>query len=71
MMTIYLNANAVAKVAVSPQKIQFNTDQTFTTIGAHIRKNDQFFFPFDGVLDDVRIYDRALSTSEFRRLYQE
>lgn len=70
-MTIYLNANVVAEVDVSPQKIQMNSDQAFTTIGANIHGNNQFFFPFDGVLDDVRIYDRALSASEVQQLYKE
>jgi hypothetical protein len=26
-------------------------------------------FPFDGLIDDVRIYNRALSPDEVRRLY--
>lgn len=70
-MTIYLNAKVVAEIAVSPRRIQISSEQTFTTIGANIHKDNQFFFPFDGVLDDIRIYDRALSAAEVQQLYQE
>jgi hypothetical protein len=71
VMTIYLNGNEVSRVTVSPQKIQINPEQTFTTVGASIHGDNQFFFPFDGALDDIRIYDRALSPSEIQQLSQE
>ena len=69
-MTSYINGRQVAQVAVSPEAIYLNPNQTRTTIGAAIHQNNQLFFPFDGVLDDIRIYDRALATTEVQELYQ-
>lgn len=31
---------------------------------------EEIFFPFDGVIDEVRVYSRALSESEVQLLYQ-
>jgi len=41
------------------------TDSNILRIGA-----DPYYY-FDGAIDDVRLYDRALSAEEIRRLYQE
>ena len=34
------------------------------------RRDGSWQYPFIGLIDDVRIYDRALSASEVKRLYQ-
>jgi hypothetical protein len=41
--------------------------QNVTNIGNYVQDDDNF----DGALDDVRIYDRALSASEIQALYNE
>ena len=69
-MTIYLNGRWVSQVAVSPEPIYLNPNQTVTAIGAAIHQNNRLFFPFDGVLDDIRIYGRALEKTEVQELYQ-
>jgi hypothetical protein len=40
----------------------------FLTLAAFGAENGSELFPFDGLLDDVRIYDRALSNAEIARL---
>ncbi len=41
------------------------------TIGGYLDENNQVIDAMDGVLDDVRIYDRALSTQAIRTLWRE
>ena len=42
-----------------------------TTIGASRNYNGQNVTSFDGKIDDVRIYDKALSATEVQQLYQD
>ena len=49
-----------------PGKFQIATNQFDLGIGAQ----DNGFRPFQGSLEDVRIYDRALNASEISALYQ-
>jgi hypothetical protein len=39
-------------------------------IGAKIFIDGNVYEPFDGIIDDIRIYNRALSESEVQQLYQ-
>ena len=39
-----------------------------TTIGAHIINSESYF---EGKIDDIRIYNRALSEEEIQALYHE
>ena len=50
-----------------PGKFQIATNQFDLGIGAQ----DNGFRPFQGSLEDVRIYDRALNASEISALYQD
>lgn len=59
--TLYLNGVAVASGAM-PQA----TDTTTTPL--YIGQSDSLSY-FDGIIDDVRIYNRALSASEVQQLY--
>jgi parallel beta-helix repeat protein len=42
-----------------------------TTIGARRTNSNAYAGHFDGTIDDVRIYDRALTTEEIEQLYQD
>lgn len=62
-VTFYVNALPVGS---SPSAASIGTDATDVTIG-----NDKTLVsPFDGYIDDVRIYSRALSQVEIRQIMQ-
>jgi hypothetical protein len=63
---MYSNSSVSASVSSSTNVIM---DGTFITIGS--RKTDGSDFSVDGSIDDVRIYNRALSASEIQQLYQD
>ncbi|MBN1201955.1 MAG: LamG domain-containing protein [Anaerolineae bacterium] len=67
---LYLNGQLMAENEVSSLPVYENPAHPLTTIGAH-RAQGLFMFPFEGAIDDVRLYDRALSPAEVRALYQE
>ena len=59
------------------QMDSFEVDGTITDpifpiiIGANPNPGGNFVHHFDGIIDDVRLYDRALSGEEIRQLYEE
>lgn len=63
-LTLYLNGNAVASQSVAGFAPNSTSGKTMQ-IGAEPLNN----FPTSGTLDDVRVYNRALSASEIWRLY--
>ena len=66
-MTLYLNGVAVGTETVS-SSISY-TQGSNTIIGAH--GTDQTSFEFNGLIDDARIYTRALSADEIAALAAE
>ncbi|MFY0690209.1 MAG: cadherin domain-containing protein [Cyclobacteriaceae bacterium] len=64
--SIYENGKLVSSLPVTITK---NTVQSFL-IGAGANEGPMNFF-FPGSIDDIRVYDRALNTSEIRDLYYE
>jgi subtilisin family serine protease len=64
---IYINGNAVASSNVNTGPIR-NTSANFW-----IGQITDAYYPsaFDGLIDDVRIYERAITDSEVLRLYNE
>jgi hypothetical protein len=65
-MIIYTNG-LIAGTTNSSLKIA--TNNVPVTIGSSVYFTDSFNTVFDGTLDDVRIYNRALSSDEILKLY--
>jgi len=71
-LIIYVNGDEVTRKNVSTAAIYENGSSPHTTIGGfRPLANDTFRFPFDGQIDEVRIYNYALSPAEIRSLYLE
>lgn len=68
-MILYIDDERADDSDVAFQPVYENPAQPFSTIGAY-RSKDVFAFPFEGVIDEVRLYDRALSADEVRALYE-
>lgn len=64
-MRLYVNGELVNELQ-TPEEIDYDTDGMWATIGAANQGEGQ---NFDGDIDDVRIYDLALSPEEVRALY--
>jgi hypothetical protein len=63
--TLYINGSSAA---TNPNTSRGTTASVLAAIGAD-PAGTAFDKGFDGVIDDVRVYNRALSASEVRRLY--
>jgi len=68
-MIIYVNGVEFGRSKVSDDSIYHNNNYTKTTIGAHFIEVSGVFFPFKGNMDDLSIYNRALTESEITQLY--
>ncbi len=66
-LRLFVNGVAVSEVK-TPETVNYETAQMWTTIGAVDKGTWQ---NFDGEIDDVRIYNRALSPAEIAVLYQQ
>ncbi len=66
-MSLYINGDLVSSL-VTEEVVNYPTDKMWFTIGGVDRGSWQ---NFDGLIDDLRIYGRALSPSEIRALYQQ
>ncbi len=64
--TVYVNTVSVAGPTAAAQ-VDSNNSDVYIGEGGHTTVNP--FLPFDGLIDDVRIYDRALTTNEVSALY--
>ena len=73
---VYTDTNGTAKFYVdgiqdatnfnyTPQAIPTNN----STIGAYKRANNSIVVPFPGKIDDVRLYNRALTASEVQQIF--
>lgn len=62
---LYVNAEIVAEVETD-ETVNYPTEKMFTTIGAVDRGGWQ---NFDGMIDEVRIYNRSLTPAEVKSLY--
>ena len=62
---LYVNGGIVAEVETD-ETVNYPTENMFTTIGAVDRGGWQ---NFDGMIDEVRIYNRSLTPSEIENLY--
>jgi hypothetical protein len=67
-MVIYVNGTAVDSMAASASPIGSNTDPL--VIGGSPWSQSPLYFPVDGDLDDVGIWNRALTAQEVLALYQ-
>jgi hypothetical protein len=69
IISLYINGNLVSKKVIS--NFSLNTNGTS---GISIGVSDQangFWNPFEGNVDDIRIYNRALDSTEVQALYHE
>ena len=66
-LRLFVNGTAVGEVKTA-ETVNYETAQMWTTIGAVDQGTWQ---NFDGEIDEVRIYDRALSTAEIAVLYTQ
>lgn len=66
-MRLYVNGTQVSEVQTT-EKVDYDTDAMWTTIGAVDKGGWQ---NFDGNIDDLRIYDRALTPEEVNTLYRQ
>ncbi len=69
-MILYIDDEQVHTNGAVPLPVYLNPDHPLSTIGAY-RAKDVFAFPFEGVIDEVRLYDRALSADEVHALYEQ
>lgn len=71
-LIIYVNGDEVFRSHVSASKVKKSQKHPLTTIGAHRSGEKGFYnFPFYGVIDEVRLYNRGLSKEEVKMLYSE
>jgi hypothetical protein len=66
-MTLYVNGDPVNQVKTE-ESVNYATDKMWFTIGGVDKGNWQ---NFDGLVDDLRVYNRALSPAEVKALYQQ
>jgi hypothetical protein len=59
--SVYVNGNLENSIETHSGNINY-PDHAFLTIGVY--KDDNEFFPFKGMLDEVKLYKKALSKSE-------
>jgi hypothetical protein len=74
-MSVYVNGELVAdEVYISnytPTTPRPDTDITMTRVGSsELDSNGARRFPFNGSIDEVMVFDRALSTEEAAAIYQ-
>ena len=62
-ITLYLNGVQVGSLTAT------GAITTSASVPVAIGRNPQAYGPFDGVIDEVRVYTRALGTSEISSLY--
>lgn len=63
---LYLNAEEVGQVGTS-SRVDIDNDGEFLIGSTECRGNGEI--PFDGLIDEVRVYERSLAPSEVRTLY--
>jgi hypothetical protein len=66
-LKLYVNGEVVAET-VTDETVSYPTDKFWMTIGAVDTGEWQ---NFDGLIDEVRLYRRALSATEVRNLYAQ
>jgi hypothetical protein len=66
-MTLYVNGEPVSHLKTA-EVVNYATDKMWFTIGGVDRGGWQ---SFDGSIDDLRVYNRALSPAEIKALYQQ
>jgi len=64
--TVFVNGEAVSEVRTS-EKVDYPTNKMWVALGAVHQGQSQ---NFDGLIDEVRVYGRALSDKEIKELYQ-
>ena len=69
-LVLYINGEEVMQKVISPSAVFENPQHVYVTIGAHRISAGEVLFPFAGAIDEVRIYNRALSNVEVQMLYQ-
>ncbi len=67
MMRLFVNGVRVSELQTT-EAVDYDTDKMWTTIGAVDKGGWQ---NFDGEIDDVRIYNRALTVEEVQTLYNQ
>jgi len=65
-LNLYSNAVNIASTNFS---IKIQTNQWPVTIGSAVYLTDTYNGVFNGIMDDIRIYNRALSSDEILKLY--
>ncbi len=68
---LYLNGRLGITESISDLNLFDPGEQYLPSLGAHSRLYYRDHKPFNGVIDDVRIYDRALSETEINALYHD
>ncbi|MFH0992049.1 MAG: LamG-like jellyroll fold domain-containing protein [bacterium] len=66
-MILYLNGNEVARGTPGVSELAGNTHEL--TIGSRQSGNGEYDLSFNGLIDEVRMWDRALSASEILEFY--
>jgi len=72
-MTLYMDNKIVSTSKVSNQNVKYSNSFPITSIGTHIvsdYSSSLLFFLYNGKMDDLRIYNRALNQSEVQALYK-
>jgi hypothetical protein len=67
VLRLFVNGDSVGEVR-TPEVVNYPTDKMWMTIGAVDLGTWQ---NFDGLIADVRVYNRPLSAAEIKTLYQQ
>ena len=65
--TMYTSIDGVPGVNTTPASMTIGTTAINVRIGAFVAEGVGGYF--DGLLEDIRVYDRALSTAEMQAIY--
>ena len=66
-LKLFVNGDLVAEVTTD-ETVNYPTEQMWMTIGA---VDEGTWQNFEGMIDDVRVYDRPLSLPEIKALYNQ
>lgn len=66
---MYLNGNLESEISTTGTPLTSNIG---FALGSENDQPDYYFsYPFKGTIDDIRLYNRALSETEIQALYNE
>ena len=68
---LMVNGELVSSIGVPNLNINTNPDRSYSAVGIHTQVGFTQTYCWNGVIDDIRVYTRALSDEEVQYLYHE